>query len=352
MIEIEKEMSEIEFRLPSINDGTKSLTSNKTAELRLKYKLVSTTVSDFALLTGFKSSYPGSASARWYIENPWDNKESIDCTCVDSYGNLISCLPTDTSASIRPEIKIPEDDKLQKEIYDNEIPYGHGIAITIFGEYPQQAAPRTVQQILEEKYTTDSLNLTGRKYSFNASAGYDLKLVKSDEYEYDGQKFIRMISPTDVKLSNREQYNKGDYVWIEVSPINWVREGNKFVSEKGLVSGVAHCNKFGDSSENSYMHEFLEQMRNDIFQSLSLTKTEEVIDTTGETFPPDELKKAQEEVAKLSISVEKKEKLLAEYQRLISERKKLVERDKELDELINKKICELREGSSYGSKKQ
>ena len=64
-----------------------------------------------------------------------------------------------------------------------------------------------------------------------------------------------------VELSNGVTVKRGDYVWVEVSPIVWYvdRNHNQLISKNILISGIRVC---GYGTRNSYfeisdMYQFL-----------------------------------------------------------------------------------------------
>lgn len=115
-----------------------------------------------------------------------------------------------------------------------------GILEVEFGEYPQQATSKDMQQILEELYLLESktFSKTGKKYTKVDSS---MDKTSYDEYEYNGEKYIRMKLSSNqgsVTLSNGEKYADGDYVWIKVQPIKWLvdKENDTAISKNILLN--------------------------------------------------------------------------------------------------------------------
>lgn len=93
-----------------------------------------------------------------------------------------------------------------------------------YGEYPQGIVSAGITSILEEKYLKGELKETGKIYMvpevkdrYAPDSYYDVK-----EYTFNDKKYVRVQVTDSVTLSNQQKYNKGDYVWIEVSPVKWL----------------------------------------------------------------------------------------------------------------------------------
>ena len=115
-----------------------------------------------------------------------------------------------------------------------------------YGEYPQNAAPETLQKELELAYKKGMIK-TGKYYTFNSSDSFSNGLIPIiyDEYEFHGKKYIRIEVNLDFSihnflLSNGVEYTNGDYVWVEVSPVKWLvdNETQLLISKKCLVAGI------------------------------------------------------------------------------------------------------------------
>ena len=150
-----------------------------------------------------------------------------------------------------------------------------------FGEYPQQAASKELQKILEDKYNYGKLQKTGKTYTFNGEKINELseEFIPTiyDEYIYNNQKYIR-ISPNiiggyynnnKVKLTNGEVIKERKKVWIKVSPVKWIidTKSKEIVSYIGLVAGIPFnvYPKISDIS-TSFIKKYLDDyMVNDLF---------------------------------------------------------------------------------------
>lgn len=142
-----------------------------------------------------------------------------------------------------------------------------GVLEILYGEYPQYAATKELCEVLEEKLLTKKLTKTGKKFTTDLGIENECFIPKEhEEYEYNGKKYVRVIYKNidtigSKLLSNNQEYNDGDYVWIEVSPIKWyVDEKEKLIiSQTALVSGIRFCevgNYYGDF-KNTEMYQYL-----------------------------------------------------------------------------------------------
>jgi len=130
-----------------------------------------------------------------------------------------------------------------------------GVLTVEFGEYPQTAGSKCVQDMLFLRRYQKNLQETGKSFSIAHSYNnIDLKNMKKGssftEYYLDGKKYILLnvsgySNPLDSKgettsvyLSNGMKYKNGAAVWIEVQPIRWWVDEKKdlAVSEKILLN--------------------------------------------------------------------------------------------------------------------
>ena len=153
-----------------------------------------------------------------------------------------------------------------------------------FGEYPQNAADSIIQNILESEYNR-GMNKTGRSFTFDSVKSNDYntgyKPVTYEEYEYQGNKYIRIKANYDFDdfyfmFSNGVVYSDGDYVWVEVAPVKWLidDENKQLISKYGLVSGIKFMDskvKYNGDFDRTEMKKFLDKyMVKDMFQSVDL----------------------------------------------------------------------------------
>ena len=113
----------------------------------------------------------------------------------------------------------------------------------LYGEYPQFIVNNELGKKLETEYKKNNLKETGKQYKYNKSTT-EYKIDNLIEYEYRGRKYVRVLVKNDVILSNKRPYNKGAYVWIEVSKVRWipfiVKDKQIYISEYDLIGNIKY----------------------------------------------------------------------------------------------------------------
>ena len=172
-----------------------------------------------------------------------------------------------------------------RSICSNVVRDSDGILIVTCGEYPQHAADSKMQKKLHELYDSKKLDKTGKNYTFDSrkytdySDGFSPEVY--DEYEYQGKKYIRVrvnsyYDGETIQLPQSDFACKdGDYVWIEVSPVEWIidEKTNLAIAKDILVAGIRYDdeNKYDGNFENTEMKTYLDKcMAKDMFQSSKL----------------------------------------------------------------------------------
>lgn len=145
-----------------------------------------------------------------------------------------------------------------------------------YGYYPQKAVPKVLQEILEQNYLSISLEETGKIYTTDSRKynDYDKEFFPQSlkEYKYRDRKFVRVkvnscFDGNKFMLSNGEEYQDGDYVWIEVLPIKWIILKNSLLSRDILFAGVQF------NRERNYQGNFKET---DIYRFLDQCFSKEI----------------------------------------------------------------------------
>ena len=127
----------------------------------------------------------------------------------------------------------------------------NGILEVEYGEYPQKAVSKGLQDKLERAYEQSSIKKTGKTYT-TYPRKYDeynkeFRAQIIEEYSFDDEKkYVRVKAnsyfddDSSFGLSNGERYRSGDYVWVEVKPIKWlIDEKNDIaLSKRVLFAGV------------------------------------------------------------------------------------------------------------------
>ena len=266
--------NDIELTLLSKED----ICTDNALEVLRKYRFKTVKTTDLCALT---------YGTDWFWTRS-DDKNN-DVITIGPCNNMSCYFRNGRTRTIRPVL---HSSAIFSQIYASRVNKYDGTEEVTFGEYPQNAANSKMQNILEIEYTR-GMKQTGRYYTFDS-----VKAVNCDEYftpttyeeyEYQEKKYIRiMVYPnnhTTILLSNNVTYESLDYVWLEVSPVEWLIDNKTktLISKKGLISGIRFLDSDipykGDFSKTE-MYMFLNKyMVKDLFQSEVLTQTQN-IDTT------------------------------------------------------------------------
>ena len=138
-----------------------------------------------------------------------------------------------------------------------------------YGEYPQGVASTEMISMLEKKYLKGELKETGKIYMipelkdrYTIDSYYDIK-----EYTFNDKKYVRVQVTDSVTLSNKQKYNKGDYVWIEVLPVKWLLDEETHI----LISEYILSISDSLTSAQAYLQNYLSH---DIFYIAKDLETE------------------------------------------------------------------------------
>ncbi len=213
----------------------------------------------------------------WYWTKPYDN----DVYVVNFDGGLEfdGDSGTDSDITIRPVL---QSSQIFSRIFSNRIHGHNGTEEVELGDYLQYVASESIQEKLVEEFKK-GMNKTGRTYTFDATFHDDddhsFNPVIYEEYEYQGKKYVRVEANitdyTSFPFSDKQLYDYGYYVWVEVSPVVWLidEETQTLISKRGLVSMSFNDKKYDGNFEKTKMYEFLNKyMIKDIFQSVDLEK--------------------------------------------------------------------------------
>jgi hypothetical protein len=126
-----------------------------------------------------------------------------------------------------------------------------GVQVVEYGEYPQTIAPEDTNRALEQAFSRGQLQTTGKKYTFDGEK-YDacykpFKPEEYAEYQHNGKRYIRVEAQpidSDSVLSNGHTPAAGEPCWIEVQPIEWLKDpSGVMVARQALFSGVQFDSK-------------------------------------------------------------------------------------------------------------
>ena len=124
-----------------------------------------------------------------------------------------------------------------------------GVDVVEYGEYPQTIAEENITRELEQAFSRNQLQKTGKTYNFDSEKrdAYDKPFNAKEhaEYQHKGKKYIRVeAKPYDYDndhsvLSNGKTPKAGEVYWVEVQPIEWLRDPSGIcVARQALFAGV------------------------------------------------------------------------------------------------------------------
>ncbi len=281
--------AEMELTLLSEEEVFGDKDGNGKLEVLKKYGTISA-VTDLVILTG------GYIDDRYNYHDPEDDTLKgragwCYTRCSDGNGNIRGVFSDGSrcyglrrylrNGAIRPVLKLSPD--IFNKITANRYKGFNGTEEVLFGEYTQYVPDKNIQNFLEMQYRKHNLKKTDSTYTFDRTGSFDFEQsfekITYNEYEYNNQKYIRIQnnSYSKFELSNGKKYRNGNYVWIKVSPVEWLIDDKTktLVAKRGLVSGIRFHTKDYKYNGNFYtteMKEYLDKyMIHDLFQNVDLT---------------------------------------------------------------------------------
>lgn len=186
-------------------------------------------------------------------------------------------LPSSVASSIRLSDSTPEALAKGEAIRGNPIKdstTGKVIwnDVILYGEYPQAIADETALKELNG-LSEDQLKRmeTGKTYHFDGekldACDKPFKPKAYVEYQFKGKKYIRVEAKTDGRgysmLSNGKQAQAGQSYWVEVQPIEWLKDpSGTLVARQALFAGVQfhrteiYYGSFQDTDMYRYLQEY------------------------------------------------------------------------------------------------
>lgn len=154
-----------------------------------------------------------------------------------------------------------------------------------YGEYPQWIPSYEYQSKLENAYQkntitklTDYIITDSREYN-----DYDkgFKPQKHPIYKYEEKKYIRIKARPctyNFRASNKKNYKRGEYVWVEISPVKWLvdEKADIAISKNILFAGVQfkkdsyYDEDFSKTDINWFMNNYL---INDLLKYTNIVQT-------------------------------------------------------------------------------
>lgn len=282
----------------SINDFTfltnEELFGDKQLDVLKKYGMIMS-VTDFSILLGAFVSDDYYSSEGKDLKNRagyyWSASSGGDgyVRAVDYDGSMDWLNPSMRTGAARPASTYSN----LSLISPNVVRGANGVIEIEYGEFPQMAVSESQNRQLEDLYKRNSLKKTGNFYTTDSNKwdDYDVpfKAMKHEEFEYNGKRYIRVISKTgihgngDKKLSNGVLLNNIDNqpVWIEVQPIKRLvdEKTKKLVIKDGVFSGVrfnqrgAYDGNFINTEIKKFMDTYFSK---EIVANASLSHTSEI----------------------------------------------------------------------------
>lgn len=151
-----------------------------------------------------------------------------------------------------------------------------GVFEVEYGYYPQNFAPKEMQNKLEKYFKNGNLQNTKNIYHiYDKSLNDNVFAHNLKEYEYEGKRYVRL----DEKYVRQSTLNSWDYIsegaWFEVLPVKWLvnEKFEAMVTDKLIFSGIPFDSndktkgKFENTDIKKFMDSFLTK---DIEQSTSI----------------------------------------------------------------------------------
>ena len=240
----------------------------------LKKRGTKAAITDFSILLGAyvsnnhvdnDSSLEGRTGEYW---TKIDDINISDPIVVNSNGSELYGFFVKRNVGVRPALSfsdlgsIPTNGKIKRRARD-------GVLEVEYGYYPQKAAQKDIQNILEKMYSDRMLTETRNSYTADSRKinEYDEEFLekKYEEYEYSRKRYVRVEAkswqfPIRSQLSNGENYNEGDKIWVEVQPVKWLidEKAKVMITDKLIFSGVRY-NDIQDFMNNYLSKEMFQQ---------------------------------------------------------------------------------------------
>jgi len=142
-----------------------------------------------------------------------------------------------------------------------------GLLEVEYGYQPDEAPVKDIQDTLEQAYLNGIISKLKGEYTTDKNYYYERQLPfepkKLGIYEYNGERYVRTQMKGRLSLlSNGQQYEQNDIVWIRVKPIKWIIDEKELimVTESVVFAGVpfnAREKKQKNNFENSDLNIFL-----------------------------------------------------------------------------------------------
>lgn len=154
--------------------------------------------------------------------------------CSECYVKTVECdgiwngkYPYRTSEGVRPvlHLNLKSFISARSARADFKVAGEVGVRGVVYyieaGQYPKTYVGDKLNKELESKISKGSISITGVYPGYMKGDG---TYVENYEYEYKGQKYVRVLTniyDSDSEYSDGTQSPKGEYRWVKVEPIRW-----------------------------------------------------------------------------------------------------------------------------------
>ena len=220
----------------------------------IKKRGIKAAITDFSiLLGGFVSNnyhvdgYNSLDKRTGYYWTKTDDGDN-DARVVDTAGDSHNCNVYERTGGLRPALSFSSIHQISTNKVSGRAK--DGILEVEYGYYPRSAVSKNLQKELEKMYNQGHLNVK-RNYTTDSRKydEYDKPFLHQIhvEYEYNGKKYVRVKANPyndEFTLSNKETYNRGDYVWVEIEPVKWLvdEKAKIMITEELIVAGIQFKN--------------------------------------------------------------------------------------------------------------
>ena len=144
-----------------------------------------------------------------------------------------------------------------------------GVDVVEYGEYPQTIADESITRELEQAFSKNLLQKTGKTYHFDSEKrdAYDKPFNAKEhaEYQHKGKRYVRVEAKPYGEgystLSNGNTPQTGEVYWVQVQPIEWLRDPSGIcVARQALFAGVQFDRKksYDGNFEKTDMKSYLQ----------------------------------------------------------------------------------------------
>lgn len=228
-------------------------------------------MSDLAIVLGAPVSTSNKTSDNQRSGCVWSASSNGDdfVRCVRGDGDRDYYCPDERLVAARPALPSsvassikPSEARLTQKI--------SGVDIVEYGEYPQTIADETVTRELKGLSEAQLKKMeTGKTYTFDGEKrdAYDKPFSAKEhaEYQHKGKRYIRVEAKPyggdNSVLSNGKKPQAGEACWIEVQPIEWLKDPSGImVARQALFAGVQfdRKKKYDGNFANTDMKQYLQ----------------------------------------------------------------------------------------------